>query len=712
MEQSLFLNSRQKEVLRALMNDQKPISYKSLSEYFKLSVRTLQREVKSLTPILNRYHVKISKKMGSGLQLQGSDDNIRKLKVHLQDAKVMTTYSPEERQEGIAYDLLLSNAPLKTDYFSVKFGVSAATIAYDLDKIRAGFEECGITLERAPGIGIFIDGTEQQRRTLLSRLLHKDITFEDWLAFFQKPASDKILYGKLGSIIRNRLLKFVQTDKISDVDRVLNEVLDKQSDIVLTDRNYVNLIIHIVLSMERIQSGKIIEQTNLSEWQPMDSDTLLLAEKIVNHLEQLFSVTFPEIETKYISLHLAGAKVSAETTEADDGGEEFKWIELTQSFIRSIEHDLNTSFEGDKLLFDGLVSHFVPVLNRLKYQLQIHNPMLAKIKENYPDVYAACENACALLTEKTGYPIPEDEIGYLTMHVGASVLRIESYANETYKAVVVCASGLGTSMYLSTKIRSEIPNLKVTAVISVNELTEWLQNDHDADIIISTVNLPVKSDIDVEIVSPILNTDDVSRIRNSLVSTIHTEEKHPAVSETNSDAEESNSLLSLAASGECMMHILRGFRVHEHVTVASDRISSLLVHLEDTEAVSDLNRLIADIKEREQQGGFILDELAMLHTKSKGVTAPLATVFRTEEPVPWYNDSGDKQNVTVIILLVVPAEAPEEYMKMISEIPASFIDEAFLNGIISGEVHEVKRLLEEVLTGSFKQRITSVSKGL
>lgn len=122
--------------------------------------------------------------------------------------------------------------------------------------------------------------------------------------------------------------------------------------------------------------------------------------------------------------------------------------------------------------------------------------------------------------------------------------------------------------------------------------------------------------------------------------------------------------------------------------------------------------LIADIKEREQQGGFILDGLAMLHTKSKGVMAPLAAVFRTEKPVPWYNDDGSKQHVQVILLLVVPADAPEEHMKMISEIPASFIEEDFLNGIINEDVHGVHRLFERVLTGAFEQRITSVAKGL
>lgn len=712
MEPSIFLNSRQKELLRAVMNENKPISYKFLSDYFKVSVRTIQREIRSLAPVLNRYNIKLSRKIGSGLKLQGAAEDIKKLQVQLKQAQIMTTYTPEERQEGIAYDLLLSNEPLKQGYFSSKFGVSVATISYDLDKVATAFEENGMKVARSPGIGIYIEGTEQQRRTLLSKLLHKDITFEDWLELFQEQSADETLHSKLGSVIRNRLLKFVQTDKIVDVDRALNEVLETQRDFILTDRNYVNLIIHIMLAMERIQSGKVIEYTNLTHWEPLDPDTLSLAEKIVRRLEEVFTLTFPEIEVKYISLHLAGAKVSKLVAGDDKGNEEFIWIELTQSFIRWVEHYLDKSFEGDKLLFEGLVAHFVPVFNRLKYGLQIHNPMLDKIKENYPDVFLACEKACAMLTEKTGYAIPEDEVGYLSMHVGASVLRIDSYLKQHYSAVVVCASGLGTSMYLATKIGSEIPNLEVEAVISVNELTSWLEDGKHVDIIISTVNVPVASDINIVIVSPFLKKEDLGKIRNTLVSTVHTGKKFSTRIKKRKKDFEPNSLLSIAAYGEGVMQILRTFHIYKHVKVGTDKITSLLNRMESVAAVTDVDTLRIDLKTREKQGGFILGGLAMLHTKSKGVSAPIAAVFRTDTPTPWYGDDGSKQTVTAIILLVVPMDAPEEHMKMISEIPASFINDEFLQGIIGGENHEVRCLLKEVLTNAYEQRITAMVKGL
>lgn len=711
MEKSIILNSRQKELLRTLLENSSPVSYKYLSEYFKLSTRTIQREIKSLKATLKDFKLTISRTVGAGIELKGSYEDIANLKAQLEEAKVMSSYSPEERQEGMTYDLLLAKAPLKQEYFSTKYGVSIATIANDLDKVSDWLEEDAV-IDRSPGIGVFIDVSEQQRRALLSRLLHKDITFEEWLELFHEKREDEDLFGKLSFVVRSRLLKFVQTDKILSVDQVLSEILVEQKGLSFTDRNYVNLMIHILLAMERIESGRVIEDTNLNQWEPFDPEILSVARKIVTRLGQVLSLSFPNIEVKYIALHLAGAKATKKKDLSDQTKEEFLWIELTQSFIRTIEYHLGKSFEGDQLLFEGLVSHFVPVFNRLKYNLQIHNPMLDKIKEKYPNVFEACQKACIILTEKTGYMIPEDEIGYLAMHIGASLLRMEEAMKNNFKAVVVCASGLGTSMYLSTKIRTQLPNVQVEAVVSVNELSHLLEKDPPIDIIISTVNLPIVTNKKMVVVSSFLKDDDLAKIKNTLVNTTHTYEKKEFIQSKQSDKVETSSLKSLAIFGEGMVQIIKHFTLYQDVKVTTDIISDVLKLIKGVGAITDLHALKRDLKEREKLGGFVLSGLAMLHTKSEGVTSPLVSMFRTVHPIEWNGDDKEEYLVRTIILLVVPMDAPAEHMEVISEIPASFIDDTFVQVLLSGTEDKVKMELEEKLTNAFESRIISSIKGL
>lgn len=76
------------------------------------------------------------------------------------------------------------------------------------------------------------------------------------------------------------------------------------------------------------------------------------------------------------------------------------------------------------------------------------------------------------------------------MHIGASQLRKHEQIRQSYRCIVVCTSGVGSSTYLATRIRTEMPNLSVEAVLSLKELEEWLEKDENFDIVISTVNVP------------------------------------------------------------------------------------------------------------------------------------------------------------------------------------------------------------------------------
>ncbi|MEJ9230325.1 PRD domain-containing protein [Peribacillus butanolivorans] len=708
-QQFPVLDSRQKELLRKLLIANKPVSNKELSEMFKLSTRTIQREMKALKSTLDAYELKIGKQIGNGFELQGAAEGKEKLKEHIKQSKTLSAYSPEERQDGITYDLLLSKEPIKQFVFSKKYGITEATVSSDLDKVSIWLEMGGIKLIRAPGIGVYIDGQEKQRRTMLSRLLHKDIMFEEWLELFHKKMETEQgdVQDQLGMMIRNRLLKFVQIDNILDVEQVVHQVLKEQTYIELTDRNYVNLIVHLMLAVERIKSGEVIETSNLSNLsQDYEVDRLIysLAERIVQRLEIVLSISIPKIEVNYIVLHLSGARLSNGEEMVNYEREEFTWIELTQSFIRAMEYYLEESFEGDKLLFEGLVSHFVPAITRLKYGLQIHNPMLEKIKERYPKIFTACKKACELLSNKTGCHIPNDEIGYLAMHIGAALIRKKDTLMNEYKAIVVCSSGLGTSTYLASRLRTEMPNLKVEAVVSLNQLEGYLKGKMEIDILISTINLPVVKNKNTVIVSPFLKQEDLSRIQNALFKVNKLQPLQKRVQDIN---RKSSSVMSLATYGEGMIQILRHLKIYNDVYVSPPvNISSILSQIKDIEEISDFRKLSKDLEKREQQGEFVIGRLAMVHAKSEGVNTLLVVILRMKEPVLWPVDDEEQQFINTVLLLATPKEAPKEHIEMISEISSMLIEESFINVIIESTANVVKSSLEVVLSKAYEVKAT------
>ncbi|WP_342047260.1 BglG family transcription antiterminator [Bacillus sp. OTU530] len=713
MNQELaMINSRQKELIGTLLLAKKPISYEQLADIFKVSVRTIQREVTSLKSVLKYYDLKIGRKIGFGIELKGSVEGRERLEEHLGQIKALSAYSPEERWEGIAYELLLSKEPMKQFVFGSHYGVTEATISNDLDKVAVWLQKGNIELARVPGIGVYVKGTEQQRRTMLSYLLHKDIAFEEWLELFYRSKQDESSGEKdtLGSVIRNRLLKFVHTPNILVVEQAVHKALrEKQSSVELTDRNYVNLIVHLMLAVERIKHDRVIEESTALPNPSIDEAIYSLAEKIVSNIENELAISIPNIEVNYIALHLAGAQLLREQMIKAEEPQEFEWLELTSSFIHTVEYYLGESFEGDELLLEGLVSHFVPAFNRLKLGLQIHNPMLEKIRDRYPEIFIACEKACMILTEKTGYSIPEGEIGYLAMHIGAAMLRKKEMLQKDYRAVVVCASGLGTSTYLASQLRTEIPNLKIEGVISVNQIQEWIQDHGSVDIFISTIVFPPLENENIVIVSPFLRKEDVSRIQSSLKDIPKQrllEQKEAA------KGGQQLSMMSLARFGEAMVQILRNVAVIEDIQVKGPILATILNTMQHNSVVCEYDTLYEDIERRERQGSFVLDDLAMIHARSEGVTELLAVVFRTRERVKWRRDDNKEQLINTFLLLVVPKDAPKEHVKMLSKISSMLIEESFLTMLKGAPLHEVKATLDDVLSKAYAATAKGTLKGL
>ncbi|MCH6269459.1 BglG family transcription antiterminator [Neobacillus citreus] len=696
------LDSRQKDLLRTLLQSNKAVSIKEISEMFKLSTRTIQREIKYLKSILKVYELKIEKKIGEGFQLSGPSDGKKQLKEHIQQAKDLIAYTPDERQDGITYDLLLSKEPIKQYVFSKKYGVTETTISSDMDKVSMWLEKGGIKLIRTPGIGTYIDGQEKQRRTMLSQLLHKDITFEEWLELFHRSneTEEEIVQYKLSMTIRNRLLRFVEPDEILDVERVVNQVLNEQNNIELTDRNYVNLIVHLMLAVERIKKGDVIDTPFFQDYE-FDNVIYTLANRIVDRLEKALEISIPKIETNYIVLHLAGARLSTGDKIDNYNSEEFTLIELTQSFIRAMEYYLEESFDGDELLLEGLVSHFAPALTRLKHGLQIHNPMLEKIKEKNPEIFAACKKACKLLTNKTGYLIPNGEIGYLALHIGAAILRKNDSLKNDYKAIVVCSSGLGTSTYLASRLRTKMSNIEVEAIVSMKQLDGFLQKKPEVDIIISTINLPFIKNKNVVIVSPFLNKKDQLKIQHTL---LKVNKSHPHQNKVNEMEKKSPSFLSLAKYGEGMIQILRNLKIYNDVIVRPPSISSILNLIKNTEEINDHIELSNDLEKREQQGTFVIGNLAMVHAKSVGVNNLVVVVFRLTEPVLWPTEDEEQQLINTVLLLAVPQDAPKEHIEMISEISSMLIEEEFVSVLTESIFEDVKSYLEDILLKAYEMK--------
>ena len=228
----------------------------------------------------------------------------------------------------------------------------------------------------------------------------------------------------------------------------------------------------------------------------------------------------PEAEIGYITLHLLGARTR--NTPWPDGRpparrglnatDPTETLRLARGVIRTVDRTLGLHLEGDRGLSEGLCHHLRYTLKRLGFGLPIHNPILNEIKSKYPQTFAAALEAAALLGKLTGLRIPDEEAGYIALHIGAALERIRRTRVLRPKALVVCASGVGTASLLISRLATEFSELEITSSASINSIEEAL-GKHRADFIITTLPL-ASSPLPLIRVSPLLTEKDLERIRS------------------------------------------------------------------------------------------------------------------------------------------------------------------------------------------------------
>ena len=116
-----------------------------------------------------------------------------------------------------------------------------------------------------------------------------------------------------------------------------------------------------------------------------------LAKAIVAELEEEFGIGIPEVEVSYICLHIKGAK-----------HEKIQWDgktcldlksrriqQLVSRMIDAFDREQAYLLKQDDEFLQGLLAHLQPTLIRLNHGMQIHNPVLKEIRENYCLLYTS-----------------------------------------------------------------------------------------------------------------------------------------------------------------------------------------------------------------------------------------------------------------------------------------------------------------------------------
>ena len=357
----------------------------------------------------------------------------------------------------------------------------------------------------------------------------------------------------------------------------------------------------------------------------------------------------------------------------------------------------------DDEFIQGLLAHLQPTLIRLRHGMHIQNPMLQDIQEGYPEIYRKCQNVSAVLEKRTGRAVPEEETGFLTVHFGAAVFRLEG-RKETIRKVyvgVVCSSGIGISRLMVSKLEKTFKDQMVLTAYGKNDITPYILGK--TDFLISSIPME-PMEIPVIQVNPLLNEENMEEIRKLVFQCERMPEKRKKDNEFSNQLEEIN---LVALQIKTILEHFEFFKVDNDIS-----FEELLIAIgEKMSPYSDRSGMIQeDLMRREKISSQIFAEFgfALLHTRTKGVIRPELAVCMTKDLGP-FQETYFKGIRTVIIMLIPVEDHGKVNQELMGHLSGKLIEEyEFLEVLSRGNKEEMRGLLSRYLKEYFNRYISGM----
>ncbi len=710
--QDAKINVRLKNILQRICNESDYVTITAIAKDLGVSGKTVLRELPAVEKWLERKGWRLDKKTGVGIRVNGSLEERKNIMRLLGQEIEEKFYTPRERQIIIISELLQNQEPVKLYSFTGILKVTEGTISNDLDKAEEWFKKYEITLVRKQGLGVYIEGEEKNIRKCMINLIYENTDDNHLLGLIRNNIS-KVSVPVNGAelIIRSRLLNLIDGDILKNLETLVHNA-EERIGYKLADSAYVGLIVHLAIAIQRIGKKEDIRMEKPFLEELKSSREYSIAERLALDMEAMFDLRIPEDEIGYITMHIKGSK-NRDTGEKDMSKTigNFELVKLSKEMIKLAENETGRFLAHNERLLIGLVNHLGPTISRLKMNLEIRNPLLEEIKEYYPHLLKVARKCVAVVEKYIGIKMPESEIAYIAMHLGAAIETSEAVPKRIYRAAIACATGIGTSRLLATRIEKEYEHIQIVDVISTLHIEEKWLREKGVEFIISTVGME-ESSVPVVVVNPLVFEEDKTRIENLLSSLKNTASPPSASKRKTLQLREKISVLN--DYGKAIMEVLDHFFLQKDS--ASESIQDMIheasrIVAQDT---AKAEKLASALKAREEKGStFITGHgVLLLHCRTDAVDALHFGVIKVDRELYCINGREEEEKVVLGVIMLAPETCNKNFMETISHVSKMLIERpAFTKLLKNGTKDEAFYELSAILEEFYKHKCSKYMEG-
>lgn len=515
-------------------------------------------------------------------------------------------YCDSKDRRLIILKRLLDKEHLSYQKLADEYWVSRSSIANDISYIKKIFAKEGVRLT-FDNSGTYFKGNEMQTQRILKR----------------------ITLNNINNLRRIKIL--IDVDLLLKINGVLRKEMESKN-IEIPESYMQSIVVSTLLIVQRGKNGHEINYEGHNQLGKLflEFNKYPLVYELLKRLEDLDIYVFSSKEVQYLTYLIVGSGLKfflKNDTIPDSFREEIR------NLIQRVSEGIQVDLTQDSRLEEDAIIHLYQLILRVEAHTTIVNPLLNEIKQNYPALYGIVWFALNDFCKPYQIDVSEDEVGFIAIHFQAAIERTK----ELSKIIFVCPNGIGTSSFVSAKIRRILPEIDSIETTSIAKLKHL--DLSDVDFIISTVDIE-ESRKPVVRISPMVTTRDMKRIMNYYIDLIIDNEKYQF--EKQDLPEKIKLLLS--------KNIFFGdFQ-------SKDEALNFLINNKYFSSKNTKNKFINSIYEREEiQTTYLDNGFAIPHGNPKLVEETNISILVLDKPILW-----GSQKVDIIILLMIREEEVKE----------------------------------------------------
>ncbi|HBG1612144.1 PTS sugar transporter subunit IIA [Clostridioides difficile] len=458
------------------------IDSSTLANYLNVSTRSIRKYVNEIN---SNGEFILSSKKGYKVNL----NNNCQTKVDSSE-----NISPDNRLNLILKELIVNSNGINIFDLSEELFVSPATIEGDIVKANKFIGSYNLKIKQSKFL-LKLIGNESAKHKLMSSIIFKE-TGSDFLSLFD-------------------VQKIYQEYNLTKLKENIIYILKKYN-LFINEYAINNILLHLMITIDRIKKNNYIDSVEVVNYIDNNVD-INIAKDISNFLESEYNITLTSAELYYLVFQLTNKTTVLNYNQMDTKSlsnyidEHF--VKLTKKIIKNV-YDLYLIDLSDEEFVVKFTLHVKNLISRAKNNQVLRNQIPQKLKDSYPLIYDISVYICNQIQTLENVDIDEDEISYISLHVGSFFDRQKLLEDK-----VLCALITPNYYDLQFKIVRDLEKRfnESIEIIQIFSDTHNLDFDNKVDMVITTLPINNRCPIPFVYVNPYLNRKDYDNIQSKFI---------------------------------------------------------------------------------------------------------------------------------------------------------------------------------------------------